>query len=100
MTTTTAREKEVLNGIIEVISSRVKPDSIYLFGSRAKETGNFYSDFDIWIEAEEPDFKVKIDIMEDIEKFSGLYTVDLIFSGGADEAFKDIVMKTGVKVYG
>ena len=39
----------VLSHIIRIIVEAVDPDSIILFGSRATETANDYSDYDICI---------------------------------------------------
>lgn len=97
--TETDREKEVLNGIIDVLKREIDPVSIYVFGSRAKGLSEYYSDFDIWVDSPEPSNTVKNRIAEEIEKFSGLYTVDVVFRNPEDAGFENMARRTGVVVY-
>ncbi len=50
-----ARECEVLEAIIEVLKSRLQPQRIVLFGSRAKGKSHPGSDFDLAVDKDRPE---------------------------------------------
>ena len=94
-----SREKEVLNGIVEILKKYLDPDRIILFGSRTKE--NFYknADFDIAVGNKKIDIRKRREIMEAIEEVAGLYSCDLVFLGSVEKAFRNIILKTGRVIY-
>lgn len=93
------REREVLKGVVDVLKKHLDPGQIILFGSRAKREYNSNSDFDLAVDKERTDIRLRRKVKEDIEKISGLYSVDIIFLNSVDQAFKEIVLKTGKVIY-
>ena len=93
------RENEILKRIIEVLKKHLNPDRVILFGSRTKPEFSRNSDFDLAVDKERVDIRLQRKIKEDIEEVSGLYKVDIIFLNSVDQAFKEIVLKTGKMVY-
>jgi CRISPR-associated protein Cmr1 len=95
----TDREKEILKNIIHVISTYLNPNRIYLFGSRAEGKNSIGSDFDIAVDSEKPSLEIKNKINEELEKNSGLYSVDVIFLSDIEASFKKIILSTGQVIY-
>ncbi|MCD6422835.1 MAG: nucleotidyltransferase domain-containing protein [Elusimicrobia bacterium] len=93
------REKEILNGVIQILKEEINPDKILLFGSRAKGTGLKNTDFDIAVDTEKPDIDKRREIEEKINEIAGLYKVDVVYLGSVDEDFRRIVLKTGRIIY-
>jgi len=93
------REKEIQDSAVEIIEKHLNPDRIILFGSRAKGKYNKGSDFDFAVDNESPGIRTERKIMEEIDEIAGLYKVDIVYLGTVDEAFKNLVLKTGKVVY-
>jgi predicted nucleotidyltransferase len=51
--------------------------TVYLFGSRARQTAGWQSDYDLWIDADVPD-RVVADILEEIEESVVPFKVDIV----------------------
>ena len=94
-----SREKEILNGIVEILKKYLDPERIILFGSRTKE--NFYknADFDIAVDNKKVDIRKTRKIMEAIEEVAGLYSCDLVFLGSVEKDFRNIILNTGKVIY-
>jgi len=95
----TDREKEVINNILSVLKKSLNPKKVILFGSRAKGKAAPGSDFDLAIDGNRPNISLLQKLNEEIEKVSGLYSIDLIFLNEVDASFKEIIVKTGKVVY-
>ena len=93
------REQEDLKGLVDVLKKHLAPGKIILFGSRAKQNFNSNSDFDLAVDGERVDIRLQRKINEDIDKASGLYSVDVVFLNSVNKAFREIVLKTGKVVY-
>jgi predicted nucleotidyltransferase len=92
--------KEKINKIIHIIVEKTDPARIILFGSRAKRTAHYGSDIDIALEGVHElsvrDYRL---LKEEIDKVSGLYSVDIVFIDKVDNSFKRIIQDTGVILY-
>lgn len=95
----TDREKQILQGIVDVLKRELDPVRIILFGSRAKNDQRLSSDFDIAVDCQRPIFSKELDIKNQIESLLGLYELDLIYLSAVDENFRNIILKTGTVIY-
>lgn len=95
----TDREKEVIKNILSVLKKSLNPKKVILFGSRAKGKAAPGADFDLAIDGNRPNISLLQKLNEEIEKVSGLYSIDLIFLNEVDASFKEIIVKTGKVVY-
>jgi predicted nucleotidyltransferase len=97
--TLSQRENEILEMVVGVLKKYLNPDKIILFGSRGK--GKIYknSDFDLAVDKGRPDIRIERKISEEIDEVAGLYEVDIVYLNNVDEAFRDIVLKTGKIIY-
>jgi len=91
--------KEIEKNIIKAIKKYLFPERIILFGSRAKNMNRIASDFDIAVECEEVDITTERKIKEEIDRFIGLHSVDLVFINRLDKEFQNIIFKTGKVIY-
>lgn len=97
--TLSQRENEILQMAVAVLKKYLIPDKIILFGSRGK--GKFYknSDFDLAVDRERPEIRIERKISDEIDEVAGLYDVDIVYLKAVDEAFRDIILKTGKTIY-
>ncbi|MGE5797872.1 MAG: nucleotidyltransferase domain-containing protein, partial [Ignavibacteria bacterium] len=72
---------------------------IILFGSRAKGINRNTSDFDVAVDLNEPDNKIKRRLNEKLDRIRGLYKVDLVFLNNLEDEFKSLILKTGKVIY-
>ena len=93
------REKVILNNTVNLLVSYFDPGKIILFGSRAKGINKKYSDFDFAVDTIKPNFKIQKKLTTEIEKYSGLYSVDIIYLNNVSKEFKKIIFNTGKVVY-
>jgi predicted nucleotidyltransferase len=93
------REEEIISNVVDVLRKHLNPQKVILFGSRAKKKNSKSSDFVFAVDSEKVDIRTYRKIKEEIEKFSGLYKIDIVFLPDVDEDFKDIVHETGKTVY-
>ncbi|MCA9407484.1 MAG: nucleotidyltransferase domain-containing protein, partial [Candidatus Omnitrophica bacterium] len=87
----TKREQEIYDGVVKILKEYLNPSKIILFGSRAKGTAEFSSDFDFAVECEEIDFSIERKMKDKIEDVCGLYKIDVVYLNKADEDFKNII---------
>ena len=92
-------EKLVIDEIVKVLVSYLKPERIILFGSRAKGRGSEYADFDIAVEGVDMDIRTERTVKEILDEKMRICTVDLINLDRVDREFRDIVYKTGKVLY-
>ena len=64
--------------------------SVFLFGSRARQTERWNSDFDLWIDADIPD-AVLVSVTEDIEESFVPFKVDIVTTPKLRGRFGEIV---------
>jgi len=93
------REKEILNFIVEILKNHFNPCRIILFGSRCREDYNHNADFDIAVESKKPGIRKHRKVIEEIEKVSGLYKVDLVYLKSIEDDFKKVILSTGKTLY-
>jgi predicted nucleotidyltransferase len=93
------REKSVLDAVIKAIVRHLGPLSIVLFGSRGKGLSRKGSDFDLALDAAKPPASLERAMRDEIERVSGLYSVDVVYLKSVEEPFRRLVLKTGVVVY-
>ncbi|BAF69255.1 type VII toxin-antitoxin system MntA family adenylyltransferase antitoxin [Nitratiruptor sp. SB155-2] len=74
------------------------PKKIILFGSHAKGYATKYSDIDIALEIP-LDFRSKRKLKEEVDRLSGLLSVDIVFFNEADKNFKKQIEKEGKVLY-
>ena len=94
-----SREEEIVQKTIDVLKQQLNHPRIILFGSRAKGTAHHGSDFDFALDMSKPDSLLNRRVCDNIEIFSGLYGVDLIFLDDVNPKFKKLVLTTGKIVY-
>ncbi|MCE5329161.1 nucleotidyltransferase domain-containing protein [bacterium] len=93
------REKEIIHNLILLLTNKLNPEKILLFGSRAKNNGPSNSDFDIAVTGDKINFRDLMELEEKIDEIAGLYSIDLIFMDSVEENFKNIILKTGKILY-
>lgn len=82
------------------LAEKLNPSKIILFGSRAKNKNQKFSDIDIClVGANKPDHSSLRKIKEQIDEILGIYSYDLIFWEEIDEDFKRIINNTGKVIY-
>ena len=92
-------EEHLIAKTKEVLIKRLQPSKIFLFGSRAKKTHSKNSDFDFAVDCKKPDLRLQRQVQEQIEEFSGLFSVDIVYFSSIDEHFKKIIYKSGTIIY-
>ena len=95
----TDREKEIVEEVAGILKKYLAPKKITLFGSRAKGTNRFGSDFDFAVDGGKPESGIHSEIFEAIDEIAGLYSVDVVFLDNVDPGFKEIILETGKVVY-
>jgi len=97
--------KEQITKIISQISQKIKPDSIYLFGSYALGTATDKSDLDLLVIDNSKRNKNSLALQISKMLFPRKYGLDLIVSSSEeiknkkDLSFWDNIMKKGKKLY-
>lgn len=94
-----ARDREIIQGVIQVLTEYAQPERIYLFGSRGKGKGRKGSDFDFAVAGAPPSREIQVRIEAAIEEVAGLFEVDIAYLDDAEPAFRDIVLKSGKIIY-
>jgi uncharacterized protein len=95
----TEREQEVFESVKNVLVQHLRPEKIFLFGSRAKTKQSSRSDFDFAVSGKRPALETVRLVNEEIEKVCGLYKTDLVFLDEVDPEFKQIILDSGEVVY-
>jgi predicted nucleotidyltransferase len=93
------KEIKIIEKVTSILKEMVDPERVYLFGSRAKSKKSESSDFDFAVDSKSVEIRTYRKLKEKIEKFSGLYNVDIVFFPELDEDFKEIILETGELVY-
>ncbi len=77
--------------IRETLRKRLQADvKVYLFGSRAKNTARWNSDYDLWIDADLPNTLVT-EIQEELEESFVPFKVDIVTTPRLRGRFGEIV---------
>ena len=95
----TAREKQIIDDIKQVLIKELNPSRIILFGSRAKNTNGNHADFDIAVDIKQPSTTIQREINEKIEQIIGLYKADVVYLGSVDVEFKNLIENGGKVIY-
>jgi predicted nucleotidyltransferase len=93
------RAESIIQAVTELLIRRVRPEAIYLFGSRAKKNNSPNADFDFAVTGDPPAKDVLRGLETDIEKAAGLYKVDVVFLNQVEPEFKKIVLQSGEALY-
>lgn len=93
------REEQILDRSIGVLQQHLNPERIMLFGSRAKGSFRYNSDFDLALDCTSPDLGVRSAIRDALDDVSGLYGVDVVYLRDVDPRLRDIILATGTVVY-
>jgi len=94
-----ARESEVLQKAVAILTEELHPNRIILFGSRAEGRNLRASDFDLAVDAVRPLEGRAYQISEVINDAIGLYSVDIVYLPDVDPGFRDLILSTGKVVY-
>lgn len=89
--------EEYISDIVREII-KYNPKKIILFGSRARQDAKISSDIDIAVDAD-IDFRSQRKLKEDIEKVSGLYSVDVVFLNQINPEFRQKILSEGKVLY-
>ncbi len=95
----TEREQEILNHTIAILKEHIDPQTVYLFGSRSKDTHRTGSDFDIAVTGTKPHFDIQKNLEDDLENVIGLYQMDIIYLDDVEEDFRKLVLSQGKVIY-
>ena len=95
----TKREKEILDETVDVIKHYLKPKRIWLFGSRAQNTARPTSDFDLAVETNQKDKRIRRKVKGFAEVISGLYKIDIVYFDDIEKEFSELIQKTGKVLY-
>lgn len=93
------REKEILEGVSEILQRHLVPNQIILFGSRGKGKSHQGADFDFAVDENRPPTREERMIFEEIDPIAGLYKVDIVYLKQVDPVFKELIIKTGKVIY-
>lgn len=85
--------------IISILVKTLDPKCIYLFGSRATDNYNEYSDFDIAVEGSKGSFRKMRKVKQLLDEKLGIYSCDLIKLEKSGADFKALVQKQGKVIY-
>ena len=94
----TARENEVLETALSILTRELDPQRIILFGSRAEGRHAPGSDFDLAVEAPKPANRA-YSIHEAVNNAVGLYSIDIVYLPNLDPDFRNLILKTGKVIY-
>jgi len=89
------RELQITKDVVNILKQSFDPSKIIIFGSRAKKSNNGHADFDFAVEGRKPSLSVERKINRKIEKVSGLYKIDIVYTDSVDEEFRKLIFKTG-----
>ena len=94
------REEEIVSQVVKKIRELLNPSRIFLFGSRVKNNAEKGSDFDFAVDGNRPTIDLERKLLEEIEKISGLYKVDIVYLNEVDTVFKQIILTEGKVIFG
>lgn len=94
-----ARESQVLQKAVAILSEELHPKRIILFGSRAEGRNARASDFDLAVDVVRPVDGQAYQIWEAVNDAIGLYRADIVYLPNVDPEFRDLILDTGKVVY-
>lgn len=94
-----AREREILEKVVDVLRETLSPRRILLFGSRAGKRHSPGADFDFAVDHPQPRFREARRILERVNECAGLHKVDLVYLPDVDEDFRAMILETGRTLY-
>ncbi|MFZ1575142.1 MAG: nucleotidyltransferase domain-containing protein [Chromatiaceae bacterium] len=69
---------------------------VYLFGSRARRTASWNSDYDLWVDAQVPERTIH-EILEEIDESFVPYKVDIVTTADLRGPFADRVRSEAIR---
>jgi len=93
------RQSQITKEVVKILRQFLDPSRVVIFGSRAKKNNCQHADFDFAVEGPRPPLSVERKMNREIEKISGLYKVDIVYTAAVDKEFRDIIFKTGKVLY-
>ena len=99
MNSTLKMEEEQLSKIKQVLIHFLQPKRIYLFGSRAENKAQAYSDFDIAIDGHTAAFRKMREVKEKLDEKLGIYSCDLVELQKVSPKFKQLILNKGRLIY-
>lgn len=86
---------EEIEFIKSVINKHLDPEQnpAFIFGSRAQQTSQRFSDYDIGIKGEKLDPETYFNLISEFEESDLPYTVDVVEFRDVSDAFKKIALK-------
>lgn len=82
-----------------MLTRRLAPSRIFLFGSRVDGGNGKHADFDFAVDCTRPSVSDQRVINEEVEKIAGLYKVDVVFLKSIDKEFREIILNKGKLIY-
>ena len=90
-----------LQGFLRHLVQEIGPDSIFLFGSRARGTHRENSDFDLAVKLSHPPGPAWTKLLLELEyEPYTLQKVDLLLYDSLNESYRKNIDKEGVVIYG
>lgn len=91
-------DEKYIDFIKEKISKHLKSCTIYIFGSRAKNTAKKYSDIDIALDCKDLYENILLKIKNEFENSTLPYEVDVIDLNNISEKFKKNIINDLTKI--
>ena len=88
-------QNEHLGQIKNIVVQTLRPEQVWLFGSRAEGKNRKQSDYDIAFEGSSSSFREIRKAKEQISDSIGIYSCDLVDLEKAGEDFKNLVREKG-----
>jgi len=92
------RVEEIIQLVIDILKKHLDNFTLYLFGSRSKGDNLKTSDIDLAVDTTCDKSRVK-KAKTEINDIDTLYSIDIVNINETDNQFKEIILKSGKKIY-
>lgn len=92
------RVEEIIQLVIDILKKHLDNFTLYLFGSRSKGNNLKTSDIDLAIDTICDKNQLK-KAKTEINDIDTLYSIDIVNMNDMDKQFREIVLKSGKKIY-
>ncbi len=92
------RVEELIQLAIHILKNHLDNFTLYLFGSRSKGLNLKNADIDLAIDTS-CDKRLVKKAKAEIEEIDTLYSIDIVNMNETDKQFKEIILKSGKKLY-
>jgi|Deesub1362A_J573_1020465.scaffolds.fasta_scaffold03141_6 predicted nucleotidyltransferase len=92
-------ERKVRDIIVSTVVNYLRPTKIILFGSRVKDKGVKYSDYDIAVLGADFNIRQERKLKEELDERLGILTVDIINLDKVDSEFRKLIESHGIVLY-